>query len=282
MTVPVVTDMNEARYRVLEWRKAGRKVGVVPTMGALHEGHLSLVRASADQCDATVVTIFVNPTQFGPDEDFDKYPRTLEDDVAQLESLGVDYVFNPTNDAMYPERATTSVVPPAVAAPLEGAKRPGHFAGVCTIVLKLFQIIPADIAFFGQKDYQQSLVVRRMVEDLNLSTEIQVCPIVREQDGLALSSRNRYLDQPERERALGLSRALDYAERQMDVGETNAAEIMAGMRRTLEEHGVDQIDYAVLADPESLELLIETQRPLVALIAAHVGSTRLIDNRIIE
>lgn len=187
----LVEGSAEIRAAVLAARAAGKTVGLVPTMGALHEGHLSLVRESTESCNCTIVTIFVNPTQFAPHEDFARYPRSLDDDLAALARLGVDYVFAPSRDEIYPPGFSTYVDPPAVAAPLEGICRPGHFRGVATVVLKLFHLVPADVAYFGQKDYQQSLVVRRMVEDLNLPIAIRVLPIVREADGLAMSSRNR-------------------------------------------------------------------------------------------
>lgn len=280
-TCDVVVDTTEALDRVRALQRAGKRVGLTPTMGALHEGHLSLVRASIRECDASVVTIFVNPTQFGPNEDFQQYPRDLQSDLDRLNPLGVEFVFAPDTDVMYPAGATTSIAPPKVAETLEGAMRPGHFAGVCTIVCKLFQILPVDVAFFGQKDFQQCLVVQQMVADLKMPIEIDVRPIVREPDGLALSSRNRYLSGEERERALGLSQALQTAERRIEAGESDAEAVMAEMQDVLSRSQIDKVDYAVLADPLSLEIPDRVQRPIVALIAAHVGRTRLIDNRLI-
>ena len=277
----VIASAAEMRRAVVAERAAGRRVGVVPTMGALHEGHLSLVRASQAECDSTVVTVFVNPTQFGPHEDLARYPRTLEADLAALGKLDVRWVFAPDVEEMYPEGHSTFVQPPQVAQPLEGPCRPGHFRGVATVVLKLFQIVPADVAFFGQKDYQQSLVVRRMVADLNVATEIRVCPIVREADGLALSSRNVYLSPTEREQALALSRSLLEAESAVRSGERGAGAIKRRMRGVLEAAGIERIDYVTLADPETLAEPDRAEPPLVALVAAHVGTTRLIDNRII-
>ena len=264
-------------------QRSGKRVGVVPTMGALHQGHLSLVELSKQACDVTVVTIFVNPTQFGPNEDFDQYPRTLENDVAHLAELGTEFVFAPAADAIYQPGHSTYVDPPEVALPLEGEHRPGHFRGVATIVLKLFQMIPADAAFFGRKDYQQSLVIRRMVADLNVPVEIQVCPTVREDDGLAMSSRNAYLSPEERTRALSISRALQQAKQMREGGEKSASPILDAMRRILAEAGIeaDAIDYVAIADPESLEPIGEFAGDAVALIAAHVGQTRLIDNMVI-
>lgn len=279
----VISELAEARARVQGLRMAGKRVGLVPTMGALHDGHLSLAARSVEVCDATIVTVFVNPTQFGPNEDFRDYPRNLENDLELLSQYPVDAVFAPSVECMYAEGASTSIRPPAVAAPLEGQCRPGHFEGVCTVVMKLFQILPCDDAFFGQKDFQQALVIRKMVEDMNVPISIHVMPTIREPDGLALSSRNRYLDLPGRQRALGLSRCLAAAERAIGEGECNAATIMATMRDTLIECGVDDIDYAVLADPDTLATLEDAIRlPLVALVAARVHKTRLIDNRLIE
>ncbi len=278
----VLTDLVETRQRVLALRSSGRTVGLVPTMGALHEGHSSLVLASNEECDATVVTIFVNPTQFGPDEDLKKYPRTLQQDLESLARLGVDFVFAPVSDEIYPQGCSTAVAPPDIAKRLEGEHRPGHFDGVCTVVLKLFQILPANIAFFGQKDFQQSRVIEQMVRDLNIDIEIDVRPIVREADGLALSSRNRYLSDAERTSALGLSMCLERAAHLVAKGEQDAGAVMHAMRNVLLDAGVSDIDYAVLADPQTLELQEQVCRPAVALVAAHVAKTRLIDNRLID
>jgi pantoate--beta-alanine ligase len=247
-------------------------------MGALHAGHVSLVEASNCECDVTVVTIFVNPTQFGPKEDFAKYPRTLEADLDKLAAHRVDAVFAPSNEEMYPAGFSTYVEPPQAAAPWDGVCRPGHFRGVVTVVLKLFQAVPADAAFFGQKDYQQSVVIRRMVQDLNVPIEIRVMPTVREPDGLAMSSRNVYLSPEERQRALALSRSLHLIEQLAEQGERDAVALRQRMVATLEASGVDRIDYATIVDPETLVELNELTGPAVALIAAHVGGTRLIDN----
>lgn len=262
----------------MQARAAGRRVGVVPTMGALHAGHVSLVEASNRECDVTVVTIFVNPTQFGPKEDFAKYPRTLEADLERLAGHRVDAVFAPLNEEMYPAGFSTYVEPPQAAALWDGVCRPGHFRGVVTVVLKLFQAVPADAAFFGHKDYQQSVVIRRMVQDLNVPIEIRVMPTVREPDGLAMSSRNVYLSPEERQRALALSRSLHLIEQLAEQGERDAVSLRQRMVATLEAGGVDRIDYAAIVDPETLVELNELTGPAVALIAAHVGGTRLIDN----
>lgn len=274
----LVADCDEVRTAIAQARADGKTVGLVPTMGALHEGHLSLVRASTAKCGFTAVTIFVNPTQFAPNEDLQAYPRTLQKDIDALSQCGVDLVFAPENRDIYPEGFSTYVDPPQVAQPLEGGHRPGHFRGVATVVLKLFNLLPADIAFFGQKDYQQSLVIRRMVEDLGLGIEIRTCPIVRESDGLALSSRNVYLSPSQREQALAISRSLTQATQLFAAGQRNTKTIRDTMRQTLIDAGISNIDYVALVDPDNLAEVEEITVPVMALIAAHVGKTRLIDN----
>ncbi len=266
----------------MQLRFAGKSIGLVPTMGALHEGHLSLVAAANAACDATVVTIFVNPTQFGPNDDYDKYRRDPEGDLASMADYRVDLVFVPDRDEMYRPSASTFVEPPQVAEPLEGKCRDGHLRGVATVVLKLFHLIPADVAFFGQKDYQQTLVIRRMVDDLNVPIDIRVCPIVREADGLAMSSRNAYMNADERRRALAVPQALDRAAQLADDGETDGATIVAAMTETLRSAGIERIDYTALVEPETLGPIETLDGPAVAAIAAFVGTTRLIDNRRIE
>jgi pantoate--beta-alanine ligase len=277
-----IDDWRRMREQVLQLRGAGKRVGVVPTMGALHEGHLRLVDASRQDCDATVVTIFVNPAQFGPHEDLDKYPRTLAQDLRLLAERGVDYAFTPTNDSVYPDGFSTYVLPPRVAAELEGAIRPDHFRGVATVVLKLFQMAPAQVAFFGQKDYQQTRVIKRMVEDLNLDIEIQVLPIVRESDGLAMSSRNRYLSADERRQAAALNRGLRDVERRIREGERDVQRLVRALRSLLADRGVSELDYVRIADCETLKELPAAEPPLVVLLAARVGSTRLIDNVVVS
>lgn len=254
-------------------------MGLVPTMGALHEGHLSLVRRANAECDCCVTTIFVNPTQFAAGEDLSRYPRPLEEDLDLLRGEGVEAVFLPTDSVMYPEGFGTYVSPPPVARRLEGESRPEHFRGVTTVVTKLFQIIPADAAFFGQKDYQQLRVVEHMVRDLNMPIRIVPCEIVREADGLAMSSRNRYLSESERETALSLSRALDRAAASFESGERNVDSLEQTMKAELAK--CDKVDYAVVADADTLEPLCEIEQRAVVLVAAHVGRTRLIDNRIL-
>ena len=275
----------------------GRRIAFVPTMGALHEGHLALVRRAQSLADDVVVSIFVNPTQFGPSEDFGRYPRTLQQDIELLKPEGVAMVFAPSPQEMYGERISTSISPPAVAQQLEGLFRPGHFGGVCTVVLKLFQIVPAHVAVFGQKDFQQVRVIQDMVDDLNLDITIDVLATVRETDGLAMSSRNRYLSPRDRKRALGLSAALNRVNDLYCNGQCDAAALEHEMRQVLEQTPVDSIDYAAIVDPVtllSLQSLLPPayratgeksqldQKPVaVALIAAHVSGTRLIDNRLL-
>lgn len=281
----ILNTIKQAREFVWNLRRDHATVGLVPTMGALHAGHLSLVHASRDRCDYTVATIFVNPTQFAPGEDLQQYPRTLDADIAGLKDAGADAVFVPDQDEVYPAGYSTSVDPPDVAETLEGEFRPSHFRGVCTVVLKLFQILPTTHAFFGQKDYQQLRVIEAMVGDLNVDVEIVPCAIVRESDGLAMSSRNRYLNQDERKRALRLSLSLSQAEQAYANGERNPAQLENRMRATLladgPSEGVDLIEYATVVDSKSLRPISHPDQPAVALIAARVGNTRLIDNRVL-
>jgi pantoate--beta-alanine ligase len=248
----------------------------------LHEGHLSLVRAARLECDATVVTVFVNPTQFSANEDYDKYPRTLRVDLELLQRECADVVFTPSREEMYPERTSTWVEPPAVGAPWEGAFRPGHFRGVATIVLKLFQLIPADAAYFGRKDFQQCRVIECMVADLNVPITIRRCPIVREPDGLAMSSRNRFLSPQERRQAVAISRCLRVGRELIHGGASHAASIRDAMRQVLHDAGISRIDYIAIADPETLIEMEPVERHAVLLVAARVGSTRLIDNCSLE
>jgi pantoate--beta-alanine ligase len=277
----VFLDPWAIQRHVLALRRQGRTVGLVPTMGALHEGHLSLVRRARQEAEVVAVTIFVNPTQFGPQEDYSRYPRTLEADLAALSAAGCDLVLVPDAEAIYPSGFSTYVQPPAVAEPWEGVCRPGHFRGVATVVLKLFHLIPADVACFGEKDYQQLRVIQRMVEDLNVPIRIVPCPTVREPDGLAMSSRNRYLAPHERQQALGLVRALGAAREEVARGERDASVVRRRMREVLQAAGITRIDYATLVDPQTLHELNELTGPARALIAAYVGSTRLIDNALL-
>jgi pantoate--beta-alanine ligase len=259
-------------------RRAGKTVGLIPTMGALHEGHLSLVRRARAENDLAIASIFVNPLQFGPNEDFARYPRDPEGDRALLESVGCDAVFTTTPEAMYPPGFGTYVVQDALAAKLEGAARPGHFRGVLTVVLKLFEIVRPDRAYFGHKDFQQTVVIRRMAKDLDLDIAIVVCPTVREPDGLALSSRNRYLSAAERADALSLSRGLEKSLRLFAAGERGAAPLRRAIEEEVERAPLARLEYAAVVDPETLDPVDPVRRGDVALVAARLGSTRLIDN----
>lgn len=278
----VVARVTELRELLAPIRRAGKRIGLVPTMGALHEGHLSLVRASKAECEFTVVSIYVNPTQFGPGEDLDKYPRTLDADLDALARCGVEAVLVPSDEEVYPEGHATRVEVAGVAEPLEGACRPGHFCGVATIVLKLLNMVQPDVAYFGQKDYQQWLVIRRMVEDLNVPVEVRRCPIVREPDGLALSSRNAYLSPEGRQRALVLSRSLELAEELVAAGQRDTRAIADEMRRLVLTAEDAQIDYIALADPETLDPIEEIRGPTLAALAVRIEGTRLIDNCLLE
>jgi len=277
----VVRTRAELYSQLGSLRNAGRSLGLVPTMGALHAGHVSLVDASAAACNATVVTIFVNPTQFAPHEDFAKYPRTLERDLELLAGHGCSLVFAPQPSEIYRPGHATYVEMGGPALPLEGKIRPGHFRGVATVVLKLFELVRPDVAFFGQKDYQQCLVIRRLAADFDLPIDVRVCPIVREPDGLAMSSRNAYLSADERRRALVLSRSLQKAAKLANQGERRAAEILSSMREVFATEPEVAVEYIVLADPDSLAEVEQLTGPTVALVAARVGSTRLIDNEIL-
>lgn len=262
-------------------RAAGQRVGFVPTMGALHEGHVSLAQAACRECDFIVVSIFVNPTQFGPGEDFERYPRTLAADLERLQGCDVAVVYAPSAREMYGERFATYVEPAGPALPLEGARRPIHFRGVATVVLKLFNQVTPDVAYFGHKDYQQTVVIRRMVADLDVPVEIVVCPTVRETDGLALSSRNVYLNADERRQATALFRSLRKAAELVEQGQRDSATIVAAMRDVFAMAPLVVEDYVVLVDPDTLEDLPRIDRPALAAVAARLGATRLIDNAII-
>ena len=265
-----------------EARRNDLLLGLVPTMGALHEGHFSLVREARKQCSPVVVSIFVNPKQFGPSEDFQKYPRSLEADMAALENLGVDYVFAPPPEEIYPPGFRTSVNVEGLSDRLEGRSRPGHFRGVATVVLKLFEIVQPRFAFFGRKDAQQARIIRQMTGDLDLSTEIGVCPIVREPDGLALSSRNAYLSVGERRAATVLYRSLDALRREISAGGRDVLHLLATVRKIIETEPGAVLDYAEIVDADTLEPVMALRKACYALLAARVGNTRLIDNALIE
>ena len=260
----------------------GKSVGFVPTMGYLHEGHLSLVKASLKDTDCTVVSIFVNPTQFGPREDFKEYPRDLARDSRLLEELGVDFLFCPNYTEMYPPDYKTYVEVEDLQNKWEGLSRPGHFRGVCTVVLKLFHIVRPDVAFFGQKDAQQAIVLKRMVSDFNLDVRIEVKPTVREKDGLALSSRNVYLNPEQRQAALCLSRSLNEAASKIRSGERRTAPLMERMREIIDGEDLAKLDYIAIVDTASLEPLKEIKKEALIALAVFFGSIRLIDNIIIS
>jgi pantoate--beta-alanine ligase len=263
-------------------RHEDRVLGFVPTMGALHKGHASLIQAATAQCTPVVVSIFVNPKQFGPTEDFQKYPRTLESDRALLESLGVDYLFAPPAEEIYPLGFRTLVNVEGLSNRLEGRSRPGHFQGVATVVLKLFEIVQPRFAYFGRKDAQQCRVIQQMAADLNLDTEIVVSPIVREPDGVALSSRNAYLSPDDRRAATALNRSLETLKAEINAGQRDAAHLIAAARRVLDSEPAVKTDYVEIVDAESLEPATVLRNRCLVLIAAHVGKTRLIDNALIE
>ncbi len=277
-SLQVITGVAAMRTAVRALQQRGETVGLVPTMGALHVGHLSLVDAAAAECDRVVVSIFVNPTQFGPSEDFTKYPRPLERDLELLRERGCDLVFVPEAAEMYPHGYGTSIDVGPVAVPWEGAARPGHFAGVATVVLKLFECVPADRAYFGRKDYQQTLVVRRMAADLNLPIDVRVCPIVRDADGLALSSRNVYLSLDERRRALSLSQSLQLAEEIISGGERDALVVRERMLALIAAVGGVGVEYVAIVRDGTVDEAPEIAGPITIAVAARVGTTRLIDN----
>ena len=263
-------------------RQEDRILGFVPTMGALHKGHGSLIQAAKTQCAPVVVSIFVNPKQFGPTEDFQKYPRTLESDRALLEGLGVDYLFAPPAEEIYPQGFRTLVNVEGLSNRLEGRSRPGHFQGVATVVLKLFEIVQPRFAYFGRKDAQQCRIIQQMAADLNLDTEIVVSPIVRESDGLALSSRNAYLSPDDRRAALALYRSLEAVKTEIGVGQRDAAHLIATARRVLDSESGVKTDYVEIVDAESLEPVTALRKRSLVRIAAQVGKARLIDNALIE
>ena len=276
------STVGQLRERLGEVRRAGKKIGLVPTMGALHEGHLSLVRVCRAQCDHTVVSIYVNPSQFGPGEDLEEYPRTLEKDLDALAGCGVESVFVPDNEEVYPSGYSTWVEVGSVAKPLEGELRPVHFRGVATIVLKLFNMVGADVAYFGQKDYQQALVIRRMVDELNVPITIKVCPTIREPDGLAMSSRNSYLSPQARRRAAVLHESLQLAGQLVRQGQRDAAEIARRMRQLILTAEDVTIDYIALTDPDTLEPISRLDRRTLVALAVRLEDTRLIDNCLVE
>src|ERR1700686_2004870 len=272
----------EARAACRDARARHKRLGLVPTMGALHEGHLSLVRAAKAQCDVVAVSIFVNPTQFGPTEDLAKYPRQFERDCELLEKEGVDLLFAPSVEEVYPRGSVTWVTVEGLSDKLDGRSRPGHFRGVTTVVAKLFNIIEPDVAFFGQKDAAQLAVIRRMVRDLNFPVEIAACPIVREADGLAMSSRNAYLSGEERSRAIVLHRSLEEAEKRFRAGERNSNRLISAARELIYSEPNVRLDYLEMVDPESLEPVEIISGTALLAVAVCVGTTRLIDNAVLN
>jgi pantoate--beta-alanine ligase len=270
-----VAEMRAARRSA---RSDGKTVGLVPTMGALHDGHLSLVRAAKAQCDLVVVSIFVNPLQFGRNEDLAKYPRDFERDHKFLEQEDVDFVFAPSTEEMYPPDAVTYVTVEGLSDKLCGSSRPGHFRGVTTVVSKLFNIVEPDWAFFGQKDAAQSTIIGRMVRDLNIPVQVVVCPIVREPDGLAMSSRNAYLDVSQRQAALALYRSLEEVRKRFDAGERKVSALIETGKQTLVRDASVRLDYFEIVDPETLDPADDLSRGTLVAVAAFVGTARLIDN----
>lgn len=276
----VVKTVSEMKHLVGQHRAVGKSIALVPTMGALHDGHISLVRQAKQQCDVIIVSIYVNPTQFGPQEDLSHYPRNMEDDLKTLQAFKVDEVFVPSDEEMYPEGFQTFVEPGPLAAELEGAIRPGHFRGVATVVAKLLAITRPDVAFVGQKDFQQAMIIRRMIEDLNFDARLVVCPIVRESDGLAKSSRNSYLSAEQHRAALVLFRGLRHAEKMAHSGETDSKKLLDEMRKQFETEPQVSVDYIAIVEPAKLQSVSRVEAGCVALVAARVGETRLIDNLI--
>lgn len=274
----IISDPLRMQRWSREFRRSGKHLGFVPTMGALHAGHLSLVKMASTQCDAVVASIFVNPLQFGPTEDFAKYPRTFERDCQLLEAENVSVVFAPSKEDMYPTDAKTRVDVAELSDRLDGGSRPGHFKGVATVVAKLFNIVQPDRAYFGQKDAAQVAVLKRMVRDLNFDLELVVAPIVRESDGLALSSRNVYLDPQQRKQALVLSRALNRISFLRDQGDTSAASLIQHGKQIIADEPGAKLDYLAIVDPNTLEPVEDVSKGALVAVAAWFGTTRLIDN----
>jgi len=278
LSLKICTTIHEMRNACRAVRRAEKRLGFVPTMGALHEGHLSLVRAARATSDVVAASIFVNPAQFGPNEDLAKYPRTFQRDCEMLAGEGVELLFAPVVNEMYPAGAATWVTVEGLSEKLDGRSRPGHFRGVTTVVAKLFNIVEPDAAFFGQKDAAQVAIIRRMVRDLNLAVEIVVCPIVREVDGLAMSSRNAYLDAAQRNRALVLHRSLLRVQELASAGEWDAARLAAAGRAEFAVETAVRLDYFEIVDPDTLDAVADISNGALVAVAAYVGSTRLIDN----
>lgn len=278
----IITTVAEMKAQVAEWKSEGLTIGLTPTMGALHEGHMSLMERARKECDRVVASVFVNPIQFGPNEDYDAYPRDLDRDAAIAESKGVDVVFHPSVEEMYPKNYNTYVVMETLTDSLCGAKRPGHFRGVCTVVNKLFNIVDPDKAFFGQKDAQQLAIIKRMVSDLNMRVKVFGCPIVREEDGLAKSSRNTYLSSEERAAALCLSRSIFKAQELIEGGQRDAAAVRAAVVEAIESEPMAKIDYVEVVDLGDMQPVDTLGEAGLVAIAVYIGETRLIDNYLFD
>jgi pantoate--beta-alanine ligase len=281
--VEIISEIKQVREKSASVKSDNKKIGFVPTMGAIHKGHISLIKAAVSECDFVVVSIFVNPTQFGEGEDFNQYPRDLQSDTDICEKEGVDLVFAPKTSRMYPRRQLTWVDVESLTDKLCGACRPGHFRGVCTVCTKLFNIIQPDVAFFGQKDAQQAVVIKRMVADLNIPLEIRTCPIVRDEDGLATSSRNKYLTSEQRNDALLLYKSLCECRKMFEQGVKDPSRLKGKIEEILNSGNSVEIDYISLVDAETLEHITTVNgRTILVAVAAKVGETRLIDNIILE
>lgn len=278
----LITTVREMQAEAEKLRNRGKIIGFVPTMGYLHEGHLSLIRIARKKANVVIISIFVNPTQFGPNEDLDRYPRDIKRDERLAREAGVDIIFYPSNEEMYPERYLTYVTVEKITETLCGASRPGHFRGVTTICTKLFNIVKPHFAVFGEKDYQQAVVIKQMVRDLNLDMKIITGPIVREVDGLAMSSRNAYLSPEEREDALVLNRSLKFAEEMILKGEKRAEAVIKTVSKMIEEKKTTKVDYVSVVDPDTLAPLEKIEDRALIALAVFVGDTRLIDNRVVH
>lgn len=278
----VTGKIEEVRQWMAPARAASQRIGLVPTMGALHIGHVSLIEEAVRRCDVVVVSLFVNPTQFGPEEDFNKYPRPFEEDLAICRRHGVDVVFAPSPSEMYPRENLTWVNVTGITEPLCGRSRPGHFRGVTTVCTKLFNIVGPDVAFFGQKDAQQATVIRRMVADLNMPLEIVVCPTFRQSDGLAVSSRNQYLSEQQREDATAIYKALQEGRRMIEAGATDAVPVRERIEAVIQRVPAMEIEYVSLVDPETLQPIERLDGAVLIAVAARLGPARLIDNIIVD
>lgn len=274
----LVKNISEIKDLVSEWKKEGKTIGLVPTMGYLHEGHESLIKKARKENDKVIVSVFVNPTQFGPNEDLESYPRNIEKDRELCESCGVDVVFNPEPFEMYKKNASTYINVEGLTEGLCGASRPIHFRGVCTVVSKLFNITMADRAYFGEKDAQQLAVVKKMVEDLNFNIDVVGCPIIREKDGLAKSSRNTYLSKEERVAALILNKSLNLALKKLKNGEASGENVINVIKGVIKEEPLAKIDYVEVVDSKTLKPVKKIENSILVAIAVYIGKTRLIDN----